>query len=86
MLRWRLRSPGAPREFSRTLVEAFLALGVGFGTLAIPLAADARWTGSAWALEGAGLVWLGYDNEGSSAASQVFFCSSPQASRFSLQS
>ena len=36
-----------------------MALGVAFGTLAIPLAVDGRWTGSAWALEGAGLLWIG---------------------------
>ncbi len=41
------------------LVESFLALGVVFATLAIPLALDARWTSAAWALEGAALVWIG---------------------------
>lgn len=41
------------------LSETFVALAVAFGTLAIPLAFDARWTGMAWALEGAGLVWVG---------------------------
>jgi uncharacterized membrane protein len=46
-------------EAARLLTETFLALGVGFGTLTIPLAVDARWTGSAWALEGAGLFWIG---------------------------
>ncbi len=43
----------------RLLVEAFLALGVVFGTLAIPLALDGRWTSAAWALESAGIVWVG---------------------------
>ncbi|MEJ2061102.1 MAG: DUF2339 domain-containing protein [Gammaproteobacteria bacterium] len=43
----------------RMLVEAFLALAVAFGTLAIPMAVDGRWTGAAWALEGAALVWIG---------------------------
>lgn len=43
----------------RMLTEAFLALGVVFGTLAIPLALDGRWTSAAWALEGAALVWIG---------------------------
>ena len=43
----------------RMLTEAFLALAVAFGTLAIPLAVDGRWTGAAWALEGAALVWIG---------------------------
>lgn len=41
----------------RLLVESFLALGIVFGTLAIPFALDGRWT--AWALEGAGIVWIG---------------------------
>ncbi len=41
------------------LAESFLALGVVFATLAIPLALDARWTSAAWALEGAAVVWIG---------------------------
>ncbi|WP_219114926.1 DUF2339 domain-containing protein [Janthinobacterium sp. UMAB-56] len=43
----------------RLLAEAFLALGIVFGTLAIPFALDGRWTSAAWALEGAGIVWVG---------------------------
>jgi uncharacterized membrane protein len=43
----------------RLLAETLLAIGVGFATLAIPLAFGARWTGSAWALEGAGAFWVG---------------------------
>lgn len=43
----------------RLLVESFLALGIVFGTLAIPFAVDGRWTSAAWALEGAGIVWVG---------------------------
>jgi uncharacterized membrane protein len=46
-------------ETLRMLVEAFLALGVIFATLAIPLAFDGRWTSAAWALEGAAAVWVG---------------------------
>lgn len=41
------------------LSEAFLALGVVFGSLAIPLALDGHWSASIWALEGAGMVWVG---------------------------
>ncbi len=41
------------------LCEAFLALGVVFGSLAIPLALDGHWSASIWALEGAGMVWIG---------------------------
>jgi uncharacterized membrane protein len=47
------------REDLRLLVESFLALGVLFATLAIPLAVDARWTAGAWAVEGAAIVWAG---------------------------
>ncbi|MCM2567237.1 DUF2339 domain-containing protein [Janthinobacterium kumbetense] len=43
----------------KLLAEAFLALGIVFGTLAIPFALDGRWTSAAWALEGAGIVWVG---------------------------
>ncbi len=41
------------------LSECVLAIGIGFVTLAIPLALDVRWTGAAWALEGAGAYWVG---------------------------
>jgi uncharacterized membrane protein len=47
------------RDDLRVLVEAFLALGVVFATLAVPLALDARLTSATWALEGAALVWVG---------------------------
>ncbi|MET3132909.1 putative membrane protein [Oxalobacteraceae bacterium GrIS 1.11] len=43
----------------KLLAETFLALGILFGTLAIPFALDGRWTSAAWALEGAGIVWVG---------------------------
>jgi uncharacterized membrane protein len=43
----------------RLLSEAFAALGVIFASLAIPLAFDTRTTAAMWAVEGAGLVWLG---------------------------
>jgi len=45
--------------YLRILSESFIALAVAFGTLAIPLALDARWTSAAWALEGAALIWVG---------------------------
>jgi uncharacterized membrane protein len=50
---------GRRRDDLRLLVESFLALGVVFATLAVPLALDARWTSATWALEGAALVWIG---------------------------
>lgn len=40
--------------------EGSLAVGTVLLTLVIPFALDARSTAGAWALEGAGLVWLGY--------------------------
>lgn len=43
----------------RLLNESMLAIGVGFVTMAVPLALDARWTSAAWALEGAGAFWVG---------------------------
>ena len=46
-------------EYMRRLVEAFLALGILFASLAVPLAFDARWTAASWAIEGAALVWIG---------------------------
>jgi uncharacterized membrane protein len=43
----------------RLLTECFLALGVGFVTLAVPLALDVRWSSAVWALEGAAAFWVG---------------------------
>ena len=40
--------------------EGTLAVGTVFLSLVIPFALDARSTAGAWALEGAGLVWLGW--------------------------
>ena len=47
------------RDEMRLLNECLLAIGVGFVTLAVPLALDAHWTSAAWALEGAGAFWVG---------------------------
>lgn len=47
------------RERLRMIVAAFLALGVAFLTLAIPLALDGHWTAATWALEGAAILWIG---------------------------
>jgi uncharacterized membrane protein len=41
------------------LGECFAALGLGFVTLAVPLALDARWTAAVWAAEGAAVYWMG---------------------------
>ncbi|MEP7069080.1 MAG: DUF2339 domain-containing protein [Usitatibacter sp.] len=49
----------ASRERWALLAESFLAMGVVFASLAIPLALDARWTSAAWALEGAAIFWAG---------------------------
>ncbi|MBB2487347.1 DUF2339 domain-containing protein [Mitsuaria sp. WAJ17] len=40
------------------LVESTLALGLAFLALVTPLALDARWTSAAWALQGAGVLWI----------------------------
>lgn len=49
-----LRRPGVA-----VLAQSYAILAVGFATLAVPLALSARATGAVFALEGAGLVWLG---------------------------
>ncbi|WP_396269664.1 DUF2339 domain-containing protein [Ideonella sp.] len=41
------------------LAEAYVIVAVLFGTLAIPLGLEGRWTGAAWAVEAAGMFWLG---------------------------
>jgi len=43
----------------RLLAESWIAIGVAFGTLAIPLAFEGRLTSAAWALEGAAVAWIG---------------------------
>jgi len=47
------------RRELRLLSESFLAFGIVFATVAIPLALDGRWTAAAWALEGGAMVWAG---------------------------
>jgi len=51
---WKKKAEGL-----RLLTEAFLSLGVVFGSLAIPFAFDSFWTAGSWALEGGALVWIG---------------------------
>lgn len=41
------------------LAEAYVVIAVIFLTLSIPLALEGLWTGAAWAVEGAGMYWLG---------------------------
>ena len=43
----------------RLLAEAYAIVGVIFGTLAIPLGLEDRWTSASWAVEAAGMYWLG---------------------------
>lgn len=47
------------RERYAVLGQGHALLAVGFATLSVPLALSARATASVFALEGAGLVWLG---------------------------
>ena len=54
-LAWWLRQ----RRDYGVLVQAYAILAVGFATLAVPLALSAQATASVFALEGAGLAWLG---------------------------
>lgn len=46
-------------ENLKLLGEAFAALAVIFASLAIPTAFDGRTTAAMWAIEGAGMFWLG---------------------------
>lgn len=46
-------------QTQRVLSESFIALGVIFITLSVPLALDASWTSATWCIEAAGLVWIG---------------------------
>ncbi len=50
----RRREPGFP-----LLSRAFLVLAVIFATIAIPFALDNRWTAAFWAIEAAGVYWIG---------------------------
>jgi uncharacterized membrane protein len=43
----------------RLMIESMLVIGIGFLTLAVPLALDASWTSGVWALEGAAAFWVG---------------------------
>lgn len=64
---WALKRKSHDSEVGRWLAECFLALGLGFVTLAVPLALDARWTCAVWAAEGAGVYWMGRRQERSLA-------------------
>lgn len=57
LLAWLLYRSGD--EGLRLLSEAFAALGVIFGSLAVPFGFDTQTTSAMWAVEGAGLLWLG---------------------------
>jgi len=44
---------------TQLLFESSVAIGITFLTITLPLALDPHATGTFWALEGAGLVWIG---------------------------
>ena len=46
-------------EYFKILNDAFLLLGLGFVSLAVPFAFDGQWTSTTWALEGAAMLWVG---------------------------
>jgi uncharacterized membrane protein len=56
---WTIRRRSGDAEVNRWLAECFTALALGFITLAVPLALDGRWTSAIWAVEGAGVYWMG---------------------------
>lgn len=41
------------------LAEGYVIVAVIFGTLVVPLGFEGTWTSAAWAVEGAGMYWLG---------------------------
>lgn len=47
------------KTIMRDMSESFLAIGIIFGSFAVPLAMEGRVTAAIWALEGAGLLWIG---------------------------
>ncbi|GAB3646986.1 DUF2339 domain-containing protein [Ramlibacter alkalitolerans] len=55
---WLLRRGRGDPTVNRWLAECFVALALGFLTLAVPLAVDGRWTSAVWAVEGAGVYWM----------------------------
>jgi uncharacterized membrane protein len=56
---WAIRRRSGDPVVNRWLAECFTALALGFITLAVPLALDGRWTSAVWAVEGAGVYWMG---------------------------
>lgn len=56
---WALQRRHESNDVGHWLAECFVALGLGFVTLAVPLALDARWTSTVWAVEGAAVYWMG---------------------------
>src|SRR5208282_335595 len=57
-LLWRVLR-GSSKGTLSTLGAGFGALALIFATLTVPLAVDARWTSAAWAIEAAGVYWIG---------------------------
>jgi uncharacterized membrane protein len=47
------------KAYLKNLIESFIALSIGFATLAIPLAFDGRVTSALWAAEAAAMAWIG---------------------------
>ena len=60
---WALRRARSDNGVGRWMAECFIALGLGFVTLAVPLALDSRWTSAVWAAEGAAVYWIGRRQE-----------------------
>jgi uncharacterized membrane protein len=56
---WLVKRNDGDAKVNRWLAECFAALALGFITLAVPLALDGHWTSAVWAVEGAGVYWMG---------------------------
>jgi uncharacterized membrane protein len=57
LLSWYLLRKGSQAQ--SLLRPSFNALAILFISLTIPFALDGQWTAAAWAIEGAGLIWVG---------------------------
>ncbi len=60
---WAIKRSRTDNGVGQWLAECFLALGLGFVTLAVPLALEPQWTTAVWAAEGAAVYWIGRRQE-----------------------
>lgn len=56
LARYLMHRKGEATAFAR---DAYCIIALGFSALAVPLAVNALWTTTIWAVQGVGMVWLG---------------------------